>query len=256
MKRKNRIKALLLVGVMTTAALLGGCSGKGKDQTSKIKKSGSLRVAIATGMSRLTTVDSEGNYKGLEPEIIRTIADNMELEVTYVPVEEGKSALTYLDEDQADLAIGSIVNDGSLDGSYGITTPYAYGYICVVTSRGNYVNSLSALTDCSIGVSDKLSIADQQKLNGVEAAAKNTYSDNDGKNALENGAIQAFICYEDEAVELIQSEGIFQAQNLTDVDSDGFVIATAKNNKNLLENAEIMSQAYLDAIDQADTNKQ
>ncbi len=256
MRKKTRIKAFLMVGVMTTAALLGGCSGKGKDKTSSIKKSGSLRVAIATGMSRLTTVSSEGNYQGLEPEIIKTIADNMELQVTYVPVEEGQSPLALLDQDEADLAIGSIVNDGTLDASYGVTTPYAYGYICAVTSRGNYVNSLSALSESTIGISDKLSVADQGKLNGAEVAAKNTYSDSDGKKALENGAIEAFICYEDEAVELIKSESIFQAQNLTDVDSDGFVIATAKNNKGLLESAETISQAYLDAIDQAATNTQ
>ncbi len=256
MRKTTRIKALLMVGVMTTAALLGGCSGKGKDKTSSIKKSGALRVAIATGMSRLTVANSDGTYKGLEPEIIRTIADNMELEVTYVPVEEGQSALALLDEDEADLAIGSIVNDGTLDASYGVTTPYAYGYICAVTSRGNYVNSLSALTDSNIGISDKLSIADQQKINGVEVAVKNTYSDSDGEKALENGAIEAFICYEDEAVELIKSNSIFQAQNLTDVESDGFVIATAKNNRKLLEDAETISQAYLDAIDQAATNTQ
>ncbi len=258
MKKMTRKKALLLLGAAAVLSLTAGCSKKGGDQTSAIKKTGTLKVAITTGRSRLAWVDdTDGSYQGLEAEIAKSIATGFGLEITFVPVESGRPLTEVLSDGEADMAIGSITDDGTLSENFGITTPYAYGYLCAVTSRGNYVNSIAALADSQIGVSSYVSTESLSLLNAAKPSGQKTYSETDGRKALENGAIEAYICYEDEAVSMIEEEdGIFQAQSLTDTGAEGYVAITKKENKGLLEGMEIITQAYLDMLEDVDASGQ
>ncbi len=255
MNKKTRRKALLILGAAAALSVTAGCSKKDGDQTSAIKKSGTLRVAITTGRSRLAWVDdSDGSYQGLEPGIAKAIADAFGVQISYVPVESGRPLTEVLEAGEADMAIGSITDDGSLGDSFAMTTPYAYGYLCAVTSRGNFVNSVSALNDSQIGISENVSASSLLKLNEASTAGEKTYSETDGRKALENGSIEAYICYEDEAVAMVEEEQIFQAQNLIDTGAEGFVAITKKENKSLLEGMEAISQAYLDALERNDSS--
>ncbi len=255
MKMRTRMKALLIVGTITILSVTSGCAKKSSDQTAAIKKSGTLRVAITTGRSRLAWVDdTDGSYKGMEPGIATTIASGFGLEVSFVPVESGRPLTEVLEQGEADMAIGSITDDGTLSEEFGMTSPYAYGYLCAVTSRGNYINSIAALNDSQIGISSNVSSSSLLKLNEVKTAGEKTYSETDGRKALENGTIEAYICYEDEAVAMIEDEEIFQAQSLIDTDQEGFVAITKKENKGLLEGMEVLTQAYLDALEKNDSS--
>ena len=252
MKKRTRMKALLILGAAAALSVTAGCSKKGGDQTSAIKKTGTLRVAITTGRSRLCWVDdSDGSYQGMEAGIGKAVADGFGLNVSYVPVESGRPLTEVLEAGEADMAIGSITDDGSLSDSFGMTTPYAYGYLCAVTSRGNFVNSIAALKDSQIGISENVSSASLLTLNEASPAGEKTYSETDGRKALENGTIEAYICYEDEAVALVKEEPIFQAQNLVDTGAEGYVSITKKENKSLLEGMEVITQAYLDALEKS-----
>lgn len=257
MKKITKKRALLLLGTATVLSLTAGCSKKGGDQTSAIKKTGTLKVAITTGRSRLAWVDdSDGSYQGLEAEIAKSIATGFGLEVSFVPVESGRPLTEVLTEGEADMAIGSITDDGTLSENFGVTTPYAYGYLCAVTSRGNYVNSIAALTDSQIGISSYVSTESLSLLNSAKPSGRKTYSETDGRKALENGAIEAYICYEDEAVSMVETEdGVFQAQSLTDTGSEGYVAITKKENKVLLDGMETITQAYLDMLENANSNQ-
>ncbi len=250
MKTEKRWKAVLILGAAAVLSMGSACGKKTSDRTADIKKSGTLRVAITTGRSRLAwTDDSDGSYQGLEPAIARAIADGFDVQASFVPAENGQSLTDLIDQDAADMAIGSITDDGGLSSSYGVTTPYAYGYLCAVTARGNFMNTLAALKDSDIGISSAVTATSLLQLNSAEPASQTTYSGTDGQKALKNGSITAYICYEDEAVSLIEdSDGQLQAQNLTDAGSEGFVAITAKENQKLLEGMEAISQAYLDAI--------
>ncbi len=257
MKRKTRKKIWLIVSMIAAVSVTAGCAKKDSDQTSAIQKSGTLRVAITTGRSRLAWVDeTDGNYHGMEPGIATTIAQGFNLEVSFVPVESGRPLTEVLEQGEADMAIGSITDDGTLSENFGMTTPYAYGYLCAVTSRGNFINSIAALNDIQIGISSNVSASSLLKLNEAEPAGERTYSETDGRKALENGAIQAYICYEDEAVSMIEEEEIFQAQTLIDTEPEGFVAITKKENKGLLEGMEAITQSYLDALEQDRTSTQ
>ncbi len=257
MKKRTKIRALLVFGVIAALSGTAGCARKDSDQTAAIQKSGTLRVAITTGRSRLAWVDeNDGSYQGMEPGIASTIAKGFGIEVSFVPVESGRPLTEVLEQGEADMAIGSITDDGTLSENFGMTTPYAYGYLCAVTSRGNYINSIAALNDSQIGISSNVSSSSLLKLNEAKTAGEKTYSETDGRKALENGAIEAYICYEDEAVSMIEDEEIFQAQTLTDTDPEGFVAITKKENKGLLEGMEALTQAYLDALEKNDTATQ
>lgn len=257
MKKNMKLKAGLLLGAAAMLMTISGCGKKTTDRTAEIKKSGTLRVAISTGRSRLAWVDdSDGSYQGLEPAIAKAIADGFDVQVSFVPAESGRPLTELIDQDEADMAIGSITDDGGLSASYGVTTPYAYGYLCAVTSRGNFVNTLAALDESNVGISSYLTATSLLNLNGVETASQTTYTETEGRKALEKGEIVAYICYEDEAVSMVEdSDGLFQAQNLTDAGAEGFVAITNKDNKTLLEGMEAISQAYLDAIQQNSTSE-
>lgn len=257
MKRKHGMRTLLVLAAVAALAVTSGCSKKNSDQTSAIQKTGTLRVAITTGRSRLAWVDdTDGAYHGMEPGLAGEIAKAFGLEVSFVPVESGRPLTEVLNQGEADMAIGSITDDGSLSGEFGMTSPYAYGYLCAVTSRGNFINSIAALKDSPIGISSNVSASSLLTLNEAEPSEEKTYSETDGRRALENGTIEAYICYEDEAVSMVEDEQIFQAQNLIDTDAEGFVAITKKENKGLLEGMEAVTQAYLDALDQKQTTSE
>lgn len=241
-------KVLLAGGLAVTALCLGACGSRSKDRTADIKKSGQLKVAIEEGPSRMTWIDN-GEYKGMEPELARQIANAFSVQVQFIPIDENRTALDYIDSGEADMAIGSIVDNGSLGNDYGVTTPYANGYLYAVTSRGNFCNSLAALADCPVGISPELSETLQQSIAQIRTSDKKTYeSRSAGWKDLENGVIQAYLCGEDEAEDMIDSDTAFQAQNLTDAQTEGYVIATAKNNQDLLEGMEAVEQAYLELV--------
>lgn len=241
-------RAVLTGGLLALSLVLGACGRKEKDQTSQIRKSGLLRVAVEQGHSGLTRMEN-GEYQGLEPDLAKQIANGFQIGIQFIPVEENRTALDYLDSGEADMAIGSIVDTGNLSTHYGITTPYAKGYLYAVTSRGNYTNSLAGFSDSIVGISPELS--DQMKLSfsQIDSANQKKYdSQRDGWKDLENGDIQVYFCYEDEAVEMIKANEIFQAQNLTDAETEDYVIATAKANQGLLEGMEMVEEAYLDIL--------
>ena len=50
---------------------------------------------------------------------------------------------------------------------------------------------------------------------------------------------------------LVEEEPIFQEQNLVDTGAEGYVSITKKENKSLLEGMEVITQAYLDALEKS-----
>jgi polar amino acid transport system substrate-binding protein len=229
MKHFSGVLALLLV----VALLFSGCSAS----------AGALETVRSTGVLRVLVVEEGGRYsrptadgsgrEGIETDIVREVATDLGVNIEFHPVAKSE-LLTLLNAGEADVAIGRIAASDSLRYNYAVSLSYASGRLFAVTPRGAYFPSIGSLAGKTVGVSDQLSEPAGVAVSGIPDVVRQDYTtiDEVEKN-LNSGAISAYICYEEQALTLIESPSL-QADNLLGVDSEQYVFAAKKGNTTLI----------------------
>lgn len=238
----DRWKLLLAAGILLLGA--GGCSGKKADEVETIKTAGELRVAIVNTDSQYTSLEN-GIPAGVEPELSAYIAEALGVEVRYQILEKA-GALEAVKSGEADIAIGSIHNSGGMSDNYQISTPYAKGFFYAVTKRGDFVSSIGALEASVVGADRNLDEGTRSQLYGAEGISISDYTsvENAAKD-IEDGTIRAYICYENQAKELLKIPGL-QVQNIINLEPEEFVIAAPKESQTLISGINSLIRQYLE----------
>lgn len=236
----------LLILLLCGCLLLSGCSNDlGILQT--LEKSGVLRVLfVEKGNSLLEKDEATGNYTGLEAELAQAIADEFGLELEVVSDETGRGPEAVLDAGEADLVLGSIPDTQSLRNDYSVSLYYAQGYLFVATQKGDYRNTLAALEGGEVGSAEELSdymlLYTGEQLDGQQP----TYTDAaSAAQAILEGEIQAYFCYEDEAFALTKTEGI-QVQDAIGTPVEQYVAILPSKYAELLDRVNVAIEKYLD----------
>lgn len=209
------MKKIVLL-ICAAVVFLSGCT-QPKEQ---MLKSGKLRAAI--------TFELENSE-----EIAEKIADELG-----VPLEISKAtastAMELLTNGRADIAIGkfSASNDPGL--SFLLTMPVAENRIYVVCGGNLTVTASSDLTGRVTGASEKLPENILRSLMGI--VSDGTLVCNNAKSAaelLKTGDISAFVCFEDEALELLSGNSELRCCVPADISAEQYGILVPKSKTEL-----------------------
>lgn len=228
---------ILLLGV-------GGCSGKKADEVEAIRNTGNLRVAIVDTSSQYTRMEN-GTPVGVEPELAEYIAQNLGVKTEYQVLDK-RGALEAVTAGEADMALGSISNSSSMSGEFLTSTPYAKGFLYAVTRQGDFISTVGAFRESALGADRNLDEGTRTRLYSAEGVSISDYaSPQDGVQALKDGSIRAYICYENQAKLMLEESGL-QVQNIMNLEPEQFVIAVPQSSQNLLSGINILIRQYLE----------
>lgn len=230
--------------ILVMGILAAGCAKKSSGAVERIQALGNLQVAIVDTQSRYTRLEGETPV-GTEPELVQGIAEALGVTVQYQVC--GKSeALAAVAAGEADIALGCINHSGSLSGEYLLSTEYGKGYFYAVTRAGDYVLTVGTLENASVGVDRELDEETRTKLYQAEGIRITDYgSAAEGKDAVKNGTIRAYICYEEQAKTMMEDESL-QVQNLSNLEPEEFVIVARKTDTTLISGINTLIRQFLE----------
>lgn len=244
-RKMKKLGIAVLLPAMILAAALSGCSKKTANEVKTIQESGQLRVAIVDTESRYTAMEGETPV-GLEPELAQYIAQALGCNVQYV-VKTKQEVLAALSSGEADIALGCINASSASGGNYLVSTPYGKGNFYAVTKRGDYVLTIGSLDNSKTGVTAYLDDATRAKLYEAEGISLESYgSAKEAADAVKNGVIRAYICYESQAKELLEDPEL-QVQNLANLDPEEYAVVAPGNSQTLMSGINTLIRQFLEA---------
>lgn len=232
MKNKKYVRKMQSALFMAAALLaLSGCSGKKDDKVSEIQKVGVFRVAIVNTDSAYTRFDGE-TAVGIEPDIAETIAQALGVSAEY-QVMNRKEALNAVAEGQADIALGCIDASESVRSDYSTSAAYGKGVLYAVTKKDDFIMSVGALENSSVGVASLLNDAARLKISQEGGVTVQDYMETQtAADDIRSGRIRAYICYEAQAEVLAEDSGL-QVQNIMNLDAEEYAVISSKDSKTL-----------------------
>lgn len=189
--------AVLMTGILVVSVT--GC--KKKDDISRIQGAGELKVALCEE-------DEAGQ------ELCSRVANRLGVTLTYVNVEPGEDGIQMVENNQADLAVGRIVTEKELEQDLSMSEPYVQENWYVVTARGDYSDSIEAFRGRMLAVTHE--VPDDAFNWTKEFSDVNFVGVSAGKaqSAIVQGALQGYVCLEDEALSLADASAAVQMQDL------------------------------------------
>lgn len=196
--------------------LLCGCQSKEEP----LLAAGKLRAAVTSEL------DNSG-------EIAEKIAQGLDVPIEVIQTDR-TTAAEMLSQGSADIAVGgfSTSNDPGL--SYLMTMPVAENKIYIVCGGDVTVTSKSDLTGIVTGASSELSESLRRTLS--ETAADGKLACDNAETASEllaDGSISAYVCFEQEALELISANKELRCCIPADIESERYSVIVLKGKTDL-----------------------
>lgn len=206
------MKKLVLIA-LAAVLLLSGCSEK----TKPLLKTGKLRAAITSELEN-------------SQEIAEFIAEKMNapLEISKT---DRETALDMLANGRADIAVGSFSESNDPGLNFLMTLPVAQNKIYIVCGGDISVTSTADLLGKVCGASAKLPENILRTL--IETASDGNLVCNNAKSAagmFDSGDIHAYICFEDEALELISRNKSLRCCIPADIKPERYSVLLQKDN--------------------------
>lgn len=228
---------------------LAGCTrgskGEEKAELPAQVTSGVLTVGIIDGGDRFAE-KKDGGFSGIEAEIARKLADDLELELRFVEAEDQEMLLKFLDEKKIDFAAGRFSEEAERAERYISTRNYGKGGYFLLLPRYCYIDNLAGLEGQSVGVSGQVKrlaeIAFQDRLMIKEYEDIQRMPGDLGENLIRAG-----ILTEREALEMLQNGKYeVQVQEILNTPKEGYVYVLNKGNEALGMKLNETIEHYLD----------
>ncbi|TYQ25496.1 transporter substrate-binding domain-containing protein [Pseudanabaena sp. UWO310] len=156
----------------------------------KIQKRGKLIVGVKDNLPPLGFRDRSGNLVGLEIEMARELAKELNFQVELLPL-NNRDRLTALQNNQVDLAIAQITVTTNRSRLVDFSLPYYIDSTIVIAKRGT--NSQELYQPLAIGVIKNSAAIAAIQSQFPKAAIIGTSSYADGLAALQADKIKAFV---------------------------------------------------------------
>lgn len=210
------MKRLVLI-ILAAVLLLSGCA---EQKPAELLKTGKLRAAITSELK---------NSK----EIAEYIAEKMDAPLEIIRTDR-ETALDMLENGRADVAVGGFSETNNPGLNFLMTLPVAENRIYVVCGGDLTVTSVSDLTGRVAGASAELP---ENILRGLIAmVADGTLVCNNAQSAadmLRSGDMNAYVCFENEALELISGNKVLRCCTPSDVDPEKYSVLVQKSKPEL-----------------------
>lgn len=156
----------------------------------KIQKRGKLIVGVKDNLPPLGFRDRSGNLVGLEIEMARELAKELNFQVELLPL-SNRDRLTALQNNQVDLVIAQITVTTNRSRLIDFSLPYYIDSTIVIAKRG--INSQELYQPLAIGVIKNSAAIAAIQSQFPKAAIIGTSSYADGLAALQADKIKAFV---------------------------------------------------------------
>lgn len=208
---KNAAYMLLLAGFCLT-----GCFGKKADSQNVVNAAadGVLTVGIVNGNDTYA-YSSDGTFSGAEPAIMDRLGQTLEAVVEYKEAEGPDELMSMLDAGEIDIAAGRLTLLEAYTQSYLPSRNYAKRGLYLITSKNRYVDTLAGFHEGTIGLSWQIPAYAAGDIPYLEDQQQTVYEDiSEAADDIENGVIQAALCTEREAVQLLEAGAPVSAAEL------------------------------------------
>lgn len=231
----KRIIAIILLAA-AILMLLSGCNSSGPNTLSAVWTAKVLKVAVLSDAPPYSQYDAASDsYAGSDIQFVEFLASKLEAAVEYVACEDKSELLAAVTGGTAHMALGRLLDTECQTDKVSISASVQNGYVYVVTPRGKYMSTLGAFEGKTIGASAALSDTVSIQLHGIPSVLVQPYPDitNIEQNLL-NKTIEAYVCYENQALALTRSEAL-QAEVLSNATIERYVIAFPKGDTTMSE---------------------
>ncbi len=213
------MKGLKIIFTFISAvALLTGCSSADRSADT-LREQGSVTVALQQGYS----------LEGLS----QYIADRLGAKPVYVSADK-QAALTMLADGSADIAVGYFSESENPGLAFGLTVPFHTENIYAVCLEDEFVTSLAGLSGELLGADEQLSESTVRELSDASADGK-LYCNSmaAASEMLKANELDAFICFESRAAELVQSSEGLRCYQLSDMQAERYCTVVLRENAQL-----------------------
>jgi polar amino acid transport system substrate-binding protein len=156
----------------------------------KIKKRGKLIVGVKDNLYPLGFRDRSGNLAGLEIDIARELAKELDFPVELVPL-KNRDRLSALQTNQVDLAIAQITVTNNRSRLIDFSLPYYTDSTIAIARRGTTFQELSQPSAIGVLKNSAAIAVIQSQFPKAAIIGANSYQD--GLNALQSGKVKAFV---------------------------------------------------------------
>lgn len=213
MKGFAKIAALFLAAALTT-----GCS-VGDTSADRVRESGTVRIALQEDERLRELSQHIADSIGASPEFIVTNMD---------------SALLMVHSGSADAAVGyySENNDPGLD--YSLTVPFFTESVYVVCDAEQFITGSEELSGLRLGAHEAVHRYCVSAIVGLSAEQMLYCTKADEASQMLRGdELDAFVCYEDAAYELISADDSLRCYMLPDIQPERYCAAVLRSNTQL-----------------------
>ena len=156
----------------------------------KIKKRGKLIIGIKDNLPPLGFRDRNGNLSGLEIDIARELAKELNFPVELVPL-KNRDRLIALQNNQVDLAIAQITVTNNRSRLVDFSLPYYTDSTITIAKRGTTSQELNFPVAIGVLKNSAAIAVIQSQFPKAAIIGANSYQD--GLNALQLGKVKAFV---------------------------------------------------------------
>lgn len=208
-----------IIAALLAAMLLTSCSASNDRSADAVRQSGVLRIAVQESEQLCELSEFIAESMGVKPEYIQTDKDN---------------ALRMLDDGSADVAVGYFVKNDNPGLDYSMTIPFYSERVYAVCRSDEYHTALSELSGKLLGADSALFASVERQImfesaNGVlYCSAPDT-----AVEMLKNDELDAFLCLESKALELISESDGINCCIMTDIEPEEYCVVLSKSDTQL-----------------------
>ncbi len=217
---------------------------------------GVLTVAIHPSYDSYCTTDNSGGYAGIEIDLARNIAANLNVEVAYVELTSVATATAALNDGTVDLVLCRMGEDYDHAQGYLVSQPYGSSTLYLANGAGSYVNTLTMLSDTTVYVSDHISSMALNSVDGIGNVSRLSLPETDAlESVLFDASTGSYTGYallnEEEAVSLAYEKMDIQLLPLLNSPSQSYVALANLGEDTLMTYTNGVIALYLDTLAQS-----
>ncbi len=197
---------LILLALLPWLVLSFGCSRGGDDSLARIKKAGTVSIAMSCGYPPFSFYNGKNQVVGFDVDVSREVAKRLGVQPKVI-VTEWNGIIKGLQSGSYDAILGSMSVTEERAAAVGFSIPYYYSRCSVIVKKGSPLKSPKDLAGKVVGVAQGTTYESDAKALGTGKIS--IYEDDEkALTALQKGAVDAVITDEIVSIYLAKAKSL------------------------------------------------